>query len=152
MQRRAPVRRALEYREVPGGLRHLLYGLHAGCPGADDGDALALEADRLMRPARGMAGLALETLDSLDPRHCRRGQRAKRGDQETCGMAAAVLQCDGPVARVLLPVRGGDAAAELDVAPQVELVGDVVEVAQGLRLRAKCSDQFHSASSSWEKE
>ena len=32
---------------------------------------------------------------------------------------------------------GGDATAELDVAAQVELVGDVVEIAQGLGLAGK---------------
>ena len=48
--------------------------------------------------------------------------------------AAAVLQRHVPAAGFVLVVRGGDAAAELDVAAQIELVGDVVEVAQGLRL------------------
>ena len=48
--------------------------------------------------------------------------------------AAAVFERHVPGAGFVLVVRGGDAAAELDVAAQVELVGDMVEVAQGLRL------------------
>jgi hypothetical protein len=34
-------------------------------------------------------------------------------------------------------VGGGDAALELEVAAQVERVGDMIEVALGLRLRSK---------------
>ena len=43
-----------------GGLGHLLDGLHAGGAGADHRHALAREAHRLMRPAGGVEGLALE--------------------------------------------------------------------------------------------
>ena len=46
----------------------------------------------------------------------------------------AILQHDVPAARVLLVMRGGNAAVELDVAAQVELVGDIVQIALGLGL------------------
>ena len=134
VQRLAPVGRALEHREMSGGLGDLGDGLHTRGAGADDGDALAREAHRLVRPARGVERLPLESVDALDARQGRSGQRADGGDEEAGAMAAAVVQRHGPGAGVVLPVGGGDAAAELDVAAEVELVGDVVEIAQGLGL------------------
>src|SRR4029450_7891869 len=96
VQRRAPGGRALEYREMARGLGDLLDGLHAGGAGADHRHALALEAYRLMRPARGMAGLALEALDALDLGHGRRRQGPDGSDQEAAGVFAAILQRDLP--------------------------------------------------------
>ena len=49
-------------------------------------------------------------------------------------VAPAVLQLDVPAARILLVMRGRDPALELDVAAQVELVGDVIQIALGLGL------------------
>src|SRR6202022_349879 len=46
----------------------------------------------------------------------------------------AILQDDLPAARLLTVVRCGHAAPELDVAAQVELVGDMVQIALGLGL------------------
>src|SRR5689334_265934 len=99
MQGRAPVRRALEYGQVPDLAGDGLDGLHAGGAGADHGDALALEIDRLLRPARGVEGLALEIVAALDARQgwCR--QRSDRGDQEARREAAAILQRDRPASR-----------------------------------------------------
>ena len=59
-----------------------LDGLHAGGAGADHGDALAGEIDRFLRPARGMEGLSLKGVASLDAGQGRCGQRADRRDQE----------------------------------------------------------------------
>src|SRR5207245_6651446 len=54
------------------------------------------------------------------------------------GIAApAILQRDLPAPRILAVMRGGHPAVELDVAPQVELVGDVIEIALGLGLRGE---------------
>ncbi len=135
VQRLAPVRRALEYREVPRGLGHLGDGLHAGGAGADHRHALACEAHRLVRPRGGMERLALERVDARNARHGRRRERADGRDQEARAVPAAVLQGHLPGAGVVLVVRGSHPALELDVAAQVELVGDVVEIAQRLRLR-----------------
>src|SRR4029077_7362310 len=57
--------------------------------------------------------------------------------QQASGVAPAVLQADVPAARVFLIVRGGYPALELDVAAQIELVGDVIEIALGLGLRGE---------------
>ena len=134
VQGRAPVGRALEHGQVAGGLGDLLDGLHAGGAGADHRDPFAGEAHRLMRPARGVVGLALEGLDALDARHGRRRQGADRGDQEARAVAAAVLDRDVPVAGLLPVVRRAHAAVEADVGAQAELVGDEVEIAQRLGL------------------
>ena len=57
-----------------------------------------------------------------------------------------------PLLSGLVPMRRRHAAAEPYIAPQLELVGNVVQVALGLRLRAKCSPQSHSSSSSFDQE
>ena len=134
VQRRAQIRGALENGEVRGGLRHFLDCLHAGRAGADHRHPLAREAHRLMRPSVGVEGLALEALQSLDARQGRRRKRPDGGDQEARSMAVPIFQDHIPAPPFLLPVRRRHAAVELDVAAQVELVGDVVEVAQRLRL------------------
>ena len=134
VQRRAPVGRALEHCELLRRLRHFLDGLNAGRTGADHRDPLALEAHRLVRPARGVAALPLEGLDAVDARHGEGRERADGGDQEARGVGAAVLERDLPAPRLLVPVGRADLAAELDVAAQVELVGDLVQVAQRLGL------------------
>ena len=92
VQRRRPVGRALEDRQRPRRLRHLLDGLHAGRAGADHGDPLAREVDRLLGEARGVAGQALEEVDARDLGQGRGGERADRGDQE----ARAVACCRPP--------------------------------------------------------
>ena len=142
MQRRAPVRRALEYGEMADFAGDGLDGLHAGGAGADHGDALALEVDRLFRPARGVERASLETVAALDARQGRRRQRADRRDQEARREAAAVVQRNAPASRRLVIDGRGDAAGKLDVAAQVELVGDIFAVAQRLRLAGEMLRPF----------
>ncbi len=119
---------------MPGGLCHLGDGLYARRAGTDHRDALTLEANRFLRPVMGVAGLATERLDAGDGRHGRGREHADSGDQQASRVAPAVLQDDVPAARVLLVVCSGHPALELDVAAQIELVGDIVEIALGLRL------------------
>jgi hypothetical protein len=85
----------------------------------------------------GVERRALKTLDSRNVRQRRRRQHADRGDQEAGRAVPTVFQGDVPTARALAVVRGGDAALELDVAAQIELVGDVVQIAFGLGLAGK---------------
>src|SRR4029450_14153615 len=84
-------------------------------------------------PTRRSSDL-LEAVDAVDLGHGRRRQRTDGGDQEAAAMAAAVLQGDLPTLRFFMPVSSGNPALELDVAAQVEFVGDVIEVFQRLRL------------------
>ena len=134
VQGRAPVGGALEHGQVADLPGDCLDGLHGGRAGADHRDALALEVHRFLGPVRGVAGLALECFDARDARHGRRREHADGGDQKARAVAPAVLQRDVPGARLLLVVRRGHAALALDVAAQVELVGDVIEIALGLGL------------------
>ena len=82
MQRCAPVRRALEYGEMPDLAGDGLDGLHTGGAGADHGNALASKIHRLLRPTRRMEGPARKRLASLDARQGGGRERADRGDQE----------------------------------------------------------------------
>ena len=133
-QWRAEVRCALEDRERAGCLGDLGDGLDAGGAGADDSDALALERHGLVRPAGGVIRLALEAVDARDVGHRGGGQRADGGDQELGAGAATVVDRELPLVLRLIPGRGEDPAVECDVAAEVELVGDEVAVAEGLRL------------------
>ena len=135
VQRRAPVRSALEHRQVLRRLGDLLDRLHAGRTGADHRDPFALETDRLLRPQARVIGLAAEAVATLDPREGRCREGADGGDHEPAGVPAAVLQGDRPGPAGLVINRRGDPGAKLDVAAQVELVRDVVQVLLGLRLR-----------------
>jgi hypothetical protein len=133
-QRRAPVGRALEHREMPHRFGDLGDGLHARGAGADHGDALAFEADGMMRPQAGMPGLALEILDTGNGRHGRRRQRSDRGDEETRSGTASGLERHFPFVGGVIPMRSLHAGVEGDVAAQVELVGQELAVAQILGL------------------
>src|SRR5438270_8576265 len=66
VQRRAPLGRAPEHRQMAGGLGHFGDGLHAGRAGPDYRDALPREADGFLGPAMGAAGLAAEPPDPGD--------------------------------------------------------------------------------------
>src|SRR5882757_2069773 len=134
VQRRGPVGGALKHGEVPDLARNGLDGLDAGGAGADHGDALAGKIHRLLRPTRGVEGLALEIVAALDARQRRRRQWADRGDQEAAAVARAARKRDLPAPAVILIDRSGDAALELDVAAQIEFVGDMVAIAQRFRL------------------
>src|SRR6516162_6200233 len=134
MQWCGPLRRTLEHGQMACGLGYFRDGLYAGGTSADHRDALASEANRFFRPVMGMAGLALEHLDARDGRHCRRRQHADSGNQETRIVMPAVFQNHIPTARGFLVAGGGDATPELDVAAQIELVSNVVEIALGFGL------------------
>jgi hypothetical protein len=87
-----------------------------------------------MWPVRGVVDLAAERLHSLDGGDVRVRQRADGQDHETRGHYFACVGADFPTQSVLVEDRIGDAGAECDVRPQVESVGDVVQVAKDLRL------------------
>src|SRR5437899_11701312 len=90
-----------------------------------------------MRTLSGGAGSALEGRTERDGRDGRRREHADGGDQEACGVSPTVLQGDVPGARVFLIVCSGYPALALDVTTQIELVGDVIQIALGLRLRGE---------------
>ena len=134
VQRRTPVRRALEYGQVADCFGDLGDCLHAGGAGADYGHPLAFKSHLLVRPGAGVIGFAAEVLHARDGRQGGRRQRTDRGDEEARADTPAVLECELPLVGVLVVCRRHDPAVERDVPPQVEFVGDVVAVAQRLGL------------------
>ena len=50
-------------------------------------------------------------------------------------MRAAIFQCHGPTAQLFIPPRRLHPGLELDITPQIILVGHQVQIAFGLRLR-----------------
>jgi hypothetical protein len=119
-----------------------LDGLHTCRAGADHSDTFAGKIDRLFRPARGVKGLSLERIASLDARQGGRGERTDRSHKKAARMLATVFQRDAPVSRILIVNRSDNPAPELDVTPQVELVGNMVAIAQGFRLAGKVLGPF----------
>ena len=126
--------RALEDREaagLPGDDRNRL---HAAGAGAYDRHAFSRKVDGVVRPGAGVVPVALEGLQPLDPGDVARGYAADAGDEVPGGYPVAVVGLDLPQVGFLPEGGGRDAGVELDVATQVEAVGDVVEVGEDLRL------------------
>ena len=104
-------------------------------------DPVPMTATRLPAKSTGVAGhrpgvvrLAAEVLASGHVREVRHREHAGRGDEEPRAELGAVAERDGPRPRRLVVHGRGDRGVEPDVAPEVEAVDDVVEVALGLRL------------------
>ncbi len=134
VQRRRPVRPALEDGELLRLFGDFRDRLDGGGAGADDADALAGEIHRRVRPARRVIGRAAEALHARDGRHGVGGEDADGGEQEPRPCLLAALQRHGPLVRRVIPMRRRHRAAELHVAAQVELVGHMVQVFQRVGL------------------
>src|SRR5687768_11737457 len=89
-----------------------------------------------MRPQAGVVPLALEGLQALEVGHARRREIACRHDAVACADLLAAVGLQRPFPRLAVERRRDDAGVELHVAPEVEAIGDVVDVLQDLRLRA----------------
>ena len=83
-----------------------------------------------------MVPLALETAPARKIRHPRGRQIAARHHTELGGDDIALIGPKGPAAGRGIEQGGGHAGVELDIAPQVEPVGNMVDIAQDLRLGA----------------
>ena len=128
------VRRPLEDRQVPCGLRDLGDRLDAAGPGPDDGDPLAGEVDVLVEPVSGEVHLTAERLDTVELGRLGHRQVARPGDHVPGGDGVAELGADPPEAGVVVPHHRVHPGVEQDVLAQVEPVGNVVQVAQDLGL------------------
>ena len=137
VERRAPVWPALENGQVTDRLAYRLDDLHARSPGPDHRHPLAFDLHRRMRPARRMKGLPSKRLDALNLRPDRVRESTNACYQEPAPVLAPVPQFDFPASAVIVIVRGLDLAGKLDVCPKVELIGDVLQIPQSLRLRRK---------------
>src|SRR5271168_2215581 len=118
----------------PGDFR---YELDAGRAGADHADALAREVRFLMRPARRVKRLAFETVDAGEIRNIVRRQYADRRDEKSRARPVAIVEANLPLVRRLVEARRIDARVELDVAAQIEFVGNEIQITLGFGLRGK---------------
>ncbi len=109
--------------------------LHARRSRTNDADALAREVDRLLRPLAAVQDAALEAFLARIVRAFRRRELPHAEDETTGGPDSAVFRGDGPAAVVLVIDRRLHPRVEADVSTQVEPVGDMLDVAQDLRLR-----------------
>jgi hypothetical protein len=131
----AEIRRALEDEEMSSLLRDQRDRLDRGGAGADDGDPLAAEVDALMWPVAGLVPFALEPIEPREGRRLRCREAARRHDREPRRDFVAAVRPNSPAGRRFVECGFGHAGRELDVAPQVEPVGDMVDVFQDFRLR-----------------
>ena len=106
-----------------GNHRHRLDARRAG---ADHGDALAGEIDRLMRPVAGVIDLALEAIDALDV-GMRASERQPVAITRSSPSSSRLLR-SSPSSRYRRSSNRAldDRGVELDVRPQVEAIGDVL--------------------------
>ena len=95
---------------------------------------LPREVDRLGRPPAGVVLHAAEVVAAGDVGQVRHRQHAGGGDEEAGPSRRAVVGGDGPGAGGSSQTAAVTGGAEADVAPEVEPVDHVVEVALGLGL------------------
>ena len=120
-----------EVSDLPGDLGD---ELHCRGAGSDDADPFASQVHALLGPAPGVARGPLEVVDALEVGHVVGRQQADGGDQELTPDAVAVIHRQFPAGGLFIVDAGGHVGVEADVAAQVELVGNVVEVALVLGL------------------
>ena len=126
------VGRSLKHGEVRRNLRHLRRHLNAGGAGADLTDPLARQVNALMGPFPSVVPIAFKPLEARNVRNICVRQTAHRGDEKPSAKHLAALGRDHPLVRVFIERCAGHRGVQLDVAPQVELVGHKVEVAADL--------------------
>ncbi len=133
----AEVRRALEHAKLCRLLRDHRHRLDRRRTRADHADAQSGEVDSLVRPMASVIGLASEALDAWEIGQACGGQAAGGHDAVARGHLVAAIGADVPPMRRAVEPRRRHAGVEPDVASQVKAVGDVIGVAQDLRLRGK---------------
>ncbi len=111
------------------GFRDHRRGLDAGRAGADQSHPLAGEIHAFMRPAPGMVPLPGEAVPPGYVGDISGGNTANGGDEETGDEAFAALSGHGPEIAGRIERGALDAGIELDVLPQTETVGDMIEIA-----------------------
>ena len=134
VERRAPIGRALQHRQGGGRLGDDRDDLHPARPGAHDGDALAGEVDGAVRPQTRVVRLALELLPARNVGEVRDGEHTRGGHELVRPGDGAGVVGHRPQRGLLVVLGRRDAGVEAHVAPEVEPVHHVVQVALDLRL------------------
>ena len=127
-RREAEVRRPLEDGEVIGLGGDRRCGLDAARARADEPDALPREVDALPRPRRREVHVTFEGVETRDVGRDRGRQASDRGDEEARRHRVVVVGADLPAVRDVVERGRSHAGGELDVASEIEAIGDVVEV------------------------
>src|SRR5438477_11971012 len=83
-----------------------------------------------------MVPRSLEALQTWEARRPRCREIARRHNTEARGRGVTFVSPDGPCVCLAVEDRLFDPGVELDVAPEVEAVSHMIDVAQDLRLRA----------------
>src|SRR5207302_10018390 len=102
--------------------------------GTDAADAQTGEVNAFVRPEASVIPAAFEGIQAFEIRSVGGRQAADGHDAVAGGIPLAVVGLDVPTVGGFVVVGVRDASVELDVAAQVETVGDVVEVAQDFGL------------------
>src|SRR5690348_11498739 len=102
--------------------------LYRSGAGADDPDPFATKVDPILGPHRRIVGFTSELLGIRNNRGERRGQYARCTDEVEAAVGAAVLRGQAPSIGRLVVDGGLDPGPELDIALQVQTVGDVLKV------------------------
>ena len=126
---------ALEDRQVLGFRRDERDRLYRRGTGADHGDGSTGEIHLFVRPVAGVVGRAFETVQPLELRRVGRREAARRHYADLGVRGLAVAGFERPAVRGLIERCFQHTRFKLDVAAQIEAVGDVVGVSQDLRLR-----------------
>ena len=134
-QRQAIVCRALKDREVFYVLGDRGDKLHTGSSRADNAYPLAREIHSCLRPPAGMAPLAFETVEAREFWNIVRRKKSHRGDEELSPKLLAGIGVNGPMVGAAVVDRRLDPGRQLNVAAQIEFVGDEIEVALCVGLR-----------------
>ena len=127
-QRRAVVGRPLENRKVSHLFGYLGNQLHCGSSGADHPHPLAGQVHAFLRPSSRVTPCALVGIQTLEIRHVERRQQANRRHQERRPGLVPVLNLHQPGVPVFLKGTDRDPRVEPYIPPQVELVGDIIQV------------------------
>ena len=125
---------ALEHGEVLGLLGDQRDRLDARRAGTDDGDPLAGEVDAVVRPQCRVQRRPAEGVDARQLGTFRRREATGRHQHEPRRGPVTTVRGHLPAAGDVVPHGVGDSCVELDVAAQIEPVGDVVGIAEDLRL------------------
>lgn len=133
-RRHTVIRGALEHVQLRCGLGDDRNRLDARGSRANDGDALAGEVHRFVRPGRGVVDLPGEGIQTGERRSHRRRQRAGGHHAEPGGDALARLGGHRPAQLHFVEHGGIHAGVQGDVAAQIQPVGDPIDVGQNLGL------------------
>ena len=126
-----PLRRTLEDGDLGGLGRQRAHELHGAGAGADDRHFLAGQR-HVVTPLRRVPGGSGEGLHARKGRHLGPVQLADRGDHRVgpahAARPALLAQLDFPLLARLVPAQCFDLDPETDVATQLELVGELLQV------------------------